>query len=396
MFSNPSIKNNSLFDVIVIGVGSMGSSTCYFLAKQGYKVLGLEQFNSPHQQGSHAGQSRIIRKAYFEHPKYVPLLNSAYENWKDLEEETGTQLYYRTGLVYFGDPSNEMMKGIRQSVSLHNIPLESFDSSSAAKRFPQFKIPANFEAVFEPDAGFITPEKAISLYKEQAVKKGARIHANEKVIEWKKDKDDMVVVTDKNSYRCSKIVITTGAWASKLIPGIADKLKVTRQFVAWIKPKNEIDFGLDNFPCWMIADDERPGAFYGFPVFPPSIFNEPHGLKIAHHNAGEITDPDTVNREVMPQDMEDIKNVLNKYMPGASGSLVAGKTCLYTNTPDENFVIDKLPGFENRVVIACGFSGHGFKFVSVVGQILADLVIEGATKQPIGFLGIKRFEKHGH
>jgi sarcosine oxidase len=368
----------------------MGSSTCYFLAQRGFKVLGIEQFDIPHELGSHTGQSRIIRKAYFEHPDYVPLLNRAYQNWKSLEEETGTKMYYRTGLVYFGNSGNEMMKGVKQSSSLYNIPVENINASAAAKRFPAFKILTGFETLYEPDAGLIPPEKVIQLYTEQAIKHGAEIHTKENVVKWKKEGDGMIVITDKNIYRCSKLVITAGAWAGKMIPGLADKIKVTRQFIAWIKTKRENDFKLNNFPCWMLADDEKPGAFYGFPILPVKTFGEPAGLKIAWHQPGIITDPDNVNRQTMQEDLANLEYFLKKYLPGTFESMLSAKTCLYANTPDENFIIDKLPGHEDHVAIACGFSGHGFKFVSVVGEILADLAIDRTTKQPIEFLNAKR------
>jgi sarcosine oxidase len=176
-----------------------------------------------------------------------------------------------------------------------------------------------------------------------------------------------------------------------MIPGLADKIKVTRQFIAWIKPKNWDDFILNNFPCWMIADDERPGMYYGFPALPVSIFGEPRGLKLAHHYPGVVTDPDQVNRQTTRDEEENLEYALNKYLPGCFESVISTKTCLYANTPDENFIIDHLPGYEKLVVIACGFSGHGFKFVSVVGEILAELITDGITKQPIAFLNAKRF-----
>src|SRR5262245_61664362 len=173
------------YDVIVIGVGSMGSSACYYLARRGYRTLGLEQFDSPHEFGSHAGQSRIIRRAYFEDPGYVPLLNQAYQNWKSLEEETGEQLYHRTGLVYLGRPDNELMKGVQRSATQYNIPIDRLDTMAATRRFPQFRLPEGFEALYETDAGFIQPEKAIKLYKEQAIRKGCSIQSDEKVLDWK-------------------------------------------------------------------------------------------------------------------------------------------------------------------------------------------------------------------
>ena len=382
---------NNSFDVIVIGVGSMGSATSYYLAKRGYKVLGLEQFDISHEFGSHAGQSRIIRKAYFEHPGYVPLLERAYENWEALEWETGKQVYYKTGLLYAGNPNNEMIKGVERSAGLYNIDLDQMNIAAAADQFPQFKFPDDFEILFEPEAGFITPEKAIRLYASQAKKNGAAIHSNEKVIDWKKDKNIILLKTDKQTYQCDKLIITAGAWAGKMIPGLADKIKVTRQFVAWIKTKNDDQFELNKFPCWMISDDEKHGCYYGFPLLDTEKFGEPAGLKLAHHFPNEVTDPDKVDRLTTEKDIQNLNYCLNKYLPGVFDSILHTKICLYANSPDENFIIDKLPGYEENVSIACGFSGHGFKFASVVGEILADLAIEGRSDLPIEFLNANRF-----
>jgi len=382
---------NNSFDVIVIGVGSMGSATCYFLAKRGYKVLGLEQFDISHEFGSHAGQSRIIRKAYFEHPDYVPLLEKAYKNWNDLEQETGEELYFKTGLLYAGTSNNEMIKGVKQSAALYNIELEQLNNADTVKRFPQFLFPRNFEILFEPEAGFLPPERSIRLYASQAKKNGATINTNEKVIGWKKDGTNIVVKTDKNSYQCNKLIITTGAWAGKMIPGFSDKIKVTRQFVAWIKTKDDMQFALNNFPCWMVGDDEKHGCYYGFPLLDTKKFGEPAGLKLAHHFPKEVTDPDKVDRQATENDIQNLKYCLDKYLPGVFDSVLHTKICLYGNSPDENFIIDKLPGYEENVSVACGFSGHGFKFASVVGEILADLAIKDKSDLPIEFLNAKRF-----
>jgi sarcosine oxidase len=385
------MSRNTSFDVIVIGVGSMGSATCYYLSKRGYKVLGLEQFDISHEFGSHAGQSRIIRKAYFEHPDYVPLLERAYENWKTLEQETGQQLYFKTGLLYAGDSSNEIIKGVKLAASLYNIELEKLDSKDVADRYSQFNFPENFDVLFEPESGFLPPEKAIRLYASQAKKNGATIYSNEKVIDWKKNDRRLIVQTDKNTYHCNKLIITAGVWAGKMIPGFSDKIKVTRQFVAWIKTKNESSFKLNSFPCWMVGDDDKHGCYYGFPLLDAKKFGEPSGLKLAHHFPNRITDPDKVNRQMTENDIENLKYCLNKYLPGVFESVLSTKICLYANSPDENFIIDKLPGYEENVSIACGFSGHGFKFASVVGEILADLAMEGKTNHPIEFLKATRF-----
>lgn len=379
------------FDCIVIGVGSMGSATCYYLSKRGYKVLGLEQFDISHEFGSHTGQSRIIRKAYFEHPDYVPLLERAYRNWRLLEHETGVKLYYKTGLLYAAGVDSAIINGVEESAGKYNIDHEELNQIAAADRYPQFSFPDNFEILFEPDAGFIPPEKAIRLYASEAKQYGATIQIHEKVTEWKKDGDGMIVNTERGSYKCNQLIITAGAWAGRMIPGLANKIKVTRQFIAWIRTTNDQQFELNNFPCWMIGDDHKHGCFYGFPLLDTKKFGEPAGLKLAHHFPAQITDPDHVNRQTDENDFRNVKYCLDKYLPGVFDSILHTKVCLYANSPDENFIIDRLPGHEENVSIACGFSGHGFKFASVIGEILADLAISGKTNLPIEFLSAKRF-----
>lgn len=378
------------FDVIVIGVGSMGSAACAFLAQRGHKVLGLEQFTIPHDQGSHAGQSRIIRKAYFEHPDYVPLLRRAYDSWAQLLQQTGADIYHRTGIVYFGRPDHDTMKGIKTSSALYNIPVEKLPPGESQKRFPLFHIPADFETLFEPDAGFVTPERAVLLYTELALKNGAVIRTSEKVNTWKQEADQVTVHTDKGVYTGSKLVITAGSWASKVIPTLGTGLKVTRQLLAWVNPEAWDVFLPGNFPCWFIEDPER-GMYYGFPLLPAATFGGPTGLKLAHHKPGETVDPDHVDRSLPADAEENIRYILSKYLPAANGAILSIRSCLYTYTSDEHFIIDHLPGSSKRVTIACGFSGHGFKFVSVVGEILADLAIKGKTDLPVEFLQLKRF-----
>jgi len=380
--------SNNNYDVVVIGAGSMGASACYQLAARGWKVLGLEQFESiPHDKGSHAGQSRIIRKAYFEHPDYVPLLQRAYHNWQQLEEQTGEQVYSNTGLVYHGPSHHPVMKGVQEAAAIHSLLLDK-----PGKKYPQFNLPAGFESIVEPDAGFLRPEKSITLYKDEAIKKGAVIRVNEPVLEWKKENGQIKVVSNKNTYYAKKLIITAGAWAGKMIPQLSSPLKITRQLIAWVKPKNENEYLPENFPCWLLADDKREGALYGFPFLHKKKFGEPEGMKFAWHHAADETDPDAVNRNITADETNALISWVAEYIPAVGdAALVAAKTCLYANSADENFIIDHLPGYEKDVTIACGFSGHGFKFVSVVGEILADLAINGRTELPIDFLSLKRF-----
>lgn len=366
----------------------MGAAACYYLARRGQRVLGLEQFNTPHDRGSHAGQSRIIRKAYFEHPDYVPLLQRAYENWRALEAATGSQFYHRTGIVYFGEPLNENIAGIRSAAVQHDIHIQNLHRADAAKKFPLFEVPDTFDTIFEPDAGFIIPERAIEAYVRQSEKEGAVVKRNCQVNEWQQETNRIRVTTSSGEYTADKLVITAGAWTSRLLPQLAVPLQVTRQLLAWVAPRDPHAFSLGNFPCWFVEDPQL-GTFYGFPSL-PQIFG-PVGLKVAHHNPGVPSDADKIDGPIPKSEEAKLQHFLEKYLPSAGDNIVHTKHCLYTYSPDTHFIIDHLPGYDKRVSVACGFSGHGFKFVPVIGEVLADLAMEGETSLPIEFLRMRRF-----
>lgn len=367
----------------------MGAAACWYLAKRGKRVLGLEQFDIPHDKGSHAGQTRIIRNAYFEHPDYVPLLKRAYKNWFAFEAETNTHFYNRTGIVYFGKAENENIRGIRLSARLHDIAIENLDRAEHQARHPQFQVPDDFDAIFEPDAGFVAPEGVVKMYVDDAIKNGAVIKAHSAVVSWKRESGKIRLRTWDQEYTSDKLVITAGAWASQMIPSLEPELVVTQQFLVWVEPPDPSVFAKGNFPCWFV-EDPAMGTFYGFPVLPYD-FGGPPGLKLAHHQPGEPSRPGDPPTKFPAESEYNIRRFLKTYLPQAGDKIIAVKSCLYTLSPDTHFIIDHLPGFGDDVVIACGFSGHGFKFVPVVGEILADLAIDGETDMPIGFLGLQRF-----
>ena len=369
------------YEVIVIGVGTMGSATCYHLAKRGVKVLGLEQFGIPHEQGSHAGQSRIIRKAYFEHPDYVPLLELAYRNWREMERVSGAELYVPTGLLYLGDPEHAVMKGVKASAVQFGIPLERPNADA----YPQIRVSAEQELLFEPDAGFVTPERSVLVHVAEAMKLGAEIRTQVEVGRWRVEGGGVVVETSSGSFSADRLVITAGPWTSKLVPLLKPKLEVTRQSLVWVMPEDPEAFQLGKFPCWVIAEEGLHGVYYGFPMLSVDRFQGPIGLKLAHHAPATICDPDHVDRNIYPEDSVPMVDVLHKYFRKGFKQLSAVKTCLYTNTADENFIIDQLPGHDN-VYVAAGFSGHGFKFAAGIGEIMADLAVDRKTEFPIGFL----------
>lgn len=380
-------------DVIVLGVGSLGSSTCYHLAKRGVKVLGLDQFDVPHERGSHGGQSRIIRKAYFEHPDYVPLLQRAYALWKTLEDETEEQVYYRTGLLYMGDQGNTLISGVRESSSLYHIDVIEKNRKEFESDHPQFKLPDHYRTLLEPDAGFLLPEKSIRLHIRMAEHHGAVIRSNQKVISWNETTTGVSVITDSDTFTADKLVITAGPWAGKLIPELEDDLVVSRQVLAWVMPKDPSAFALGNFPCWTLADDAHESIFYGFPILSGSGFEGPIGLKLAHHAQGSPTDPDGMDLLPSAEDENLLIDFLHQFMPQGYEQMIAMKTCRYTNSKDENFILDQLPGYD-KVFVATGCSGHAFKFSSVIGEIMADLAMLGKSSLPIDFLNASRVKKN--
>ncbi len=375
-----------MYQTIVIGLGSMGSSALYQLAKRGVKVLGLEQFGIGHAKGSHSGQTRIVRKAYFEHPDYVPLLEDAYKGWETIMKESGKQLFQKNGLVYFGEAGNEVIKGVDFAAREFNIRVDRIKN----EKLKMFEISSQFQALIEPEAGFALAKETIRTYVEQADNLGAEVQTGERVMGWRVKDTYVEVHTDKMEYHTEKLILTGGAYTGQLIPGYAKQLKVARQLIFWIKTDNPELFTPEQFPCWVIAEPNHLGIFYGFPIIP----EEEGGnglLKVAHHVVGEVIHPDELNDFNPGKEKEKITTILKEYMPQALGEVAEVTACMYTYSPDEHFIIDVLPETDTRVVLASGFSGHGFKFVPVVGEILTELALDGYTNHSIDFLRLNRF-----
>jgi sarcosine oxidase len=371
------------FDVIVIGLGAMGSSACYHLARRGVRVLGLEQFDIPHALGSSHGSSRMIRLAYYEHPDYVPLLRRAYALWDELEAVSGQKLLYRTGGLYMGPREGEIVGGSLRSAREHGLPHELLDREAIRRRFPQFQIPEEWVGLLEPEAGFLVPERVIAAQAQAALRASAELHGRETVLEWDADANGARVRTNKGEYHAGHLIFCGGPWSGKLVRDLGVELKVTRQVLGWVWPRQPDAFALGRLPVWAI--DRLDGTIhYGFPML-----DDVPGFKLAQHGPGAATDPDRVARDPQPGDEETFRPVLRQMIPAADGPLLSMKVCLYTHSPDGHFILDRHPTHD-RVTLACGFSGHGFKFASVMGEILADLAMTGRTALPADFLRLKR------
>jgi sarcosine oxidase len=370
------------YDVIVLGVGGMGSATLYHLARRGRKVLGLERYNIPHEMGSSHGITRIIRLAYYEHPSYLPLLRRAYELWRELQQLAGEQLLFLTGSVDAGPPGSPVFEGSRKSCEAYGLPHEVLTGTQLNPRFPGYRLPRETMAVLQPDGGFVTPERCIVAHVTVAQAHGAEVHAREPVLGWEPHGDGVRVQTDRAVYEADKLVIAAGAWVSKLAAPLARVAVPERQVLGWFQPLRPELFAPERFPVFNLLVEE--GRYYGLPV------HGVPGFKVGrYHHLEEAVDPDQMDRECYPRDEQVLRAVTERYFPDAAGPTMALRACLFTNTPDEHFVLDLHPQYP-QVCIASPCSGHGFKFSSVVGEIMADLAEGGATRHDIAMHRLPR------
>jgi sarcosine oxidase len=367
-------------DVIVAGLGAHGSSAAYRLAARGASVLGFDRFARGHTLGSSGGLSRIIRLSYYEHPDYVPLLRRAWTLWRELERESGEHLLTETGGLYAGDPSGELVSGALASARRHQLEHEVLDTAALRERYPLFEWLDGWQGVFERQAGWLAPERSIETHLRLAERSGATLRFEEPIERWESTREGVRVTTATGSFDAKQLVIAAGAWESQLAPSLASELSVERNVLFWFEPTAERD-AFARLPIYIVDDTDR--IFYGFP------YVEGQGVKVAGLHFRDKADPDTVDRIASASDEERVRAWLRRRMPLANGERRDAKVCMYTNTPDANFIVDRLDGHPN-VVVASACSGHGFKFSSVIGEILADLVLDGETRHPISFLSADR------
>ena len=378
------------YDAIVVGLGGMGSAALYHLAKRGVKALGIERFEIPHEMGSSHGLTRIIRLAYYEDLSYVPLLRRSYELWDDLEKAFGERLFFQTGSIDMGPPGSEVFSGSLRSCQENELEHEVLDSKGLRARFPGYQMPPETMAVFQPQGGLLVPERCITAHVELAAKYGATVHKGERVLGWDILVDKRVAVrTDASRYVTEKLIICGGAWAAKLAPALAGLAVPERQVLIWLETREPGLFAPERFPVWNGQVEE--GRYYGFPEFNPS--GRTPGMKFGrYHHREEACDADTVDRALYAEDEALLRGFAERYFPAGAGKTLNMVVCMFTNTTDEHFVLDTLPEAP-QVSVAAGFSGHGFKMASVVGEIMADLAQHGETRHDIALHRLARLEK---
>jgi sarcosine oxidase len=369
------------FDVIVVGVGGMGSAAAYHLARRGRSVLGLDRHEIPNEQGSSHGITRVIRLAYNEHPAYVPLLRRAYEGWRELGTEAGEQLLHITGSMDISRPDQPVVEGSIRSCEEHSLPYEVLEAIEVARRFPGYRLDPEMVAVLQPDGGFVLPERAITAHARGAVAAGAELRPGEGVQRWEPTEEGVRVVTDLATYEADRLILTAGAWMSELagLPVVAE-----RQVLVWLEPELPQLFRPESFPVFIMqmADDE---SYYGLPEFGIP------GFKLGrYHHFRERGRADDLDRTPRADDERMLREYAARYFPAGAGAALSMVGCLFENTPDGHFIIDRLPDLP-QVIVGGGGSGHGFKFCPVIGEILADLAMHGQTRHDISLFSSQRF-----
>jgi sarcosine oxidase len=372
------------FDVIVIGLGGMGSAAAYQLAKRGQRVLGLEQYTAPHNRGSSHGKSRIIRQAYFEHPDYVPLLMRAYELWQQIEQDSQYPLLHLTGGLMLGLADSPTITGSLRSAQTHGLAHEVLTAAEIHQRFPVLHPSPETIGLYEDQAGYVCPEVSIQAYLKCATQLGAELHFEEPVLDWQADSAGVKVTTAEGDYWADKLVITPGAWASQLFK-LDLSLVVERQVLYWFEPTQQLS-EFEQLPIY-IWETENGVYFYGFPTQGTN-----QGIKVALLDHGQVCTPETIDRQVHDYEIAKMRMYLAQYIPALNGRCLEAITCMYTNTFDGHFAIGLHPKYP-QVTLASPCSGHGFKFASVMGEVLADLAIQGKTRHGLGLFGLERFFK---
>ncbi len=370
------------YDAIVLGVGGVGSAALWRLAQRGGRVLGIERFAPGHDRGSSHGQTRLIRRAYFEHPDYVPLVERAFDGWRELEQCTGETLFHQCGLLQVGPADGVVLAGVRESARRHALDVEDLSAAQVTAEFPGFHVPDGCEAVLERGAGYLLVERCVDLHAREAVRAGAELHTDETVRRWSSDGTGFLVETDRGTYSAARLVIAAGAWASQLLGELEIPFEVRRKPLYWFAARSDVYQAARGCPAFLY--DLADGCFYGVPEIDAA------GVKVGQHSGGLVVDdPLHVNRDVDPIDFGQVANFVSRYLIEATTRRTEHTTCMYTMTPDEHFVVDRHP-HRPGVVFAAGLSGHGFKFTSVLGQALAELSLDGATALPIAFLSASR------
>lgn len=370
------------YDVIVVGGGTMGTAAAWELGKRGAKALMLEQFAHIHPFGAHGGRTRVIRHAYAEGHEYVPFVQRADALWLELEEESGERILMRTGGLELAAPGYAHARKARASADQHGLPYDWLTPEEGRRRWPMVSIPDDWDVLFSPQAGYLYTEPALRAMATSARRRGIEIREQEPVLAWSANEDGATVTTTTGTYSGDRLIITAGAWAAELLAGIGLPLHVLRKVLWWFDVEDPSQFAPDRFPVF-VADSDL-GEIYGFPI------DDYPGFKVADHSGGDLTTPATVDRTARPEEAKNVITLTRQLFPAATDRIREYAVCLYTMTPDGDFIIDRHPTIPG-VVFGAGFSGHGFKFTPAVGEHLVALALDSDAR-PIPRLAVDRLQ----
>ncbi len=375
-----------IYDVAVVGLGGMGSAILAECAARGARAIGLEQFQPAHEFGASIGKSRLIRKAYFEDPAYVPLVLRAYELWRELEKDSGESLLTVTGLLTVGEEDGEIIEGTLRAAGQHDLRIQHLGREELTARFPTLKVLPNESVLFETDGGVLKPEAAIRVQLRRAKIAGAETRFEMETKSWERcGKEFELRLSDGSQILARKLVLSLGPWFKEMLGALNVPVRVQRNVQCWFTPVSSA-YQAPDFPAFLVQRAGLPAPLYGFPDFG-------EGVKAAFHGWGELTEAQNLEREIeRASDVEPLVRAMEGWMAGAAHTFREAKACMYSLTPDGHFVIDRDP-HDADLILCGGFSGHGFKFAPVVGEIAADLALNGGTRHAIDFLSLRRFTR---
>lgn len=375
-----------MWDAVVLGLGGVGSFALRALAKRGVQVLGIEQFEVAHERGSSHGESRVFRHAYFEHADYVPLLLYSSAEFRALGSALRSSLIEACGTLLVGERDCAVLEAAADAARRHGIEVEGLATEALRRRYPQFEVPDGHRGLFEPSGGFVRPEASIRAALVDAQRLGAELREGQRVESIEEHANGVTLQTSSGVVQAQRLIVSAGAWTAKLLPRLADRLRVTLQVQAWITPPDPAAFDPARFPAWLIVRGDEP-PLYGIPNDP--LAPGPTRVKVALHGRREAYDADAPRRAVNDADREELMSAVRRWLPALGERIVDAKSCLYTVTPDDHFIVDRAPGMQ-RVWCVAGLSGHGFKLTPALGRAIADCALDGGSELPVGFLSLAR------